>query len=122
MQQNRTDPHVNLGLHIFNLYKLFLAHYDFCRLLITLVSSLNPNQDRPFVGSQFDTDVNKKGADQTVARGNFCRLLITLANRLDPDQDQQCRPKQIDTDVNNKERDPDCAQARRKQLQIGGHT
>ena len=57
----------------------------------------------------FDTDVNNKGADQIVARGNFCRLLITLANRSDPDQDQQCRPKQIDTDVNNKERAPECA-------------
>ena len=90
-------------------HKLFLAHCDFCRLLITLVISLNPNQDQHFVGSQFDTDVNNKGADQTVACGNFCRLLITLANRSDPDQDQQCRPKQIDTDVNNKERGPDCA-------------
>ena len=88
------------------LYKVFLAHCDFCRLLITLVSSLNPNQDQHFVGSQFDTN---KGADQTVARFNFCCLLITLANRSDPDQDQQCRPKQIDTDVNNKERGPDCA-------------
>ena len=65
---------------------------------------MNTNQDQHFDGSQFDTDVNNKGADQTVARGNFCRLLITLANRSDPDQDQQCRPKQIDTDVNNKER------------------
>ena len=27
-----------------------------------------------------DTDVNNKGVDQTVARGDFCRLLITLAN------------------------------------------
>ena len=117
MQQNRTDAHVNLGslwghytgTIIFNLYKLFLAHCDFCRLLITLVSSLNPNQDQYFVGSQFDTDVNNKGADQTVTRGDFCRLLITLTNRSDPDRDQQCRPKQSDTDVNNKERGPDCA-------------
>ena len=53
--------------------------------------------------------MNKKGADQTVARGNFCRLLITLANRSDPDQNKQCRPKQIDTDVNNKGCGPDCA-------------
>ena len=51
------------------------------------------------------TDVNNKGADQTVAHREFCRLLITLANRSDPDQDQQCRPKQFDTDVNNKELD-----------------
>ena len=62
---------------IFNLYKLFLAHCDFCRPLITLVSSLNPNQIHRFVGSQFDTDVNNKGADQTVTCGDFCRLLIT---------------------------------------------
>ena len=55
-----------------------------CRLLITLASSLNPNQDRHFVGSQFDTDVNNKGADQTVARGDFCRLLITLAKSFGP--------------------------------------
>ena len=55
------------------------------------------------------TDVNNKGADQTVARGDFCRLLITLANRLDPDQGQQCGPKQFGTDLNNKERGPDCA-------------
>ena len=112
MQQNWTDAHVNLGIlwghytgtFIFNLYELFRAHCDFCRLLITLVSSLKPNQDQHFVGSQFETGVNKKGADQTVARGNFCRLLITLADRSDPDRDQQ-----IDTDVNNKERGPDCA-------------
>ena len=70
---------------------------------------MNPNQDRHFVGSQFATDVNNKGADQTVSRGDFCHLLITLANRLDPDQDQQCRSKQFDTDVNNKERGPYCA-------------
>ena len=69
-------------LFIFNLYNLLLAHYDFCRLLITLASSLNPNQDRHFVSSQFDTDVNTIGTDQTVARGDFCRLLISLANRL----------------------------------------
>ena len=61
------------------------------------------------MGPQFDTDVNNKGADQTVSRGGFCHLLITLANRLDPDQGQQCRPKQFDTDVNNKERTHDCA-------------
>ena len=76
---------------MFNLYKLFLAHCDFCRLLKTLVSSLNPNQDQHFFGShsdpiycvrgsQFDTDVNNKGADQTVTHGDFCRLLIALAN------------------------------------------
>ena len=82
---------------------------DFCRLLITLVGSLNPNQDQHFVGSQFDTDVNNDRADQTVTRGDFCRLLITSANRSDPDQGQQCRPKKSDTDVNNNERGPDCA-------------
>ena len=88
----------------------FLSYYtrytetskkNIIRLLITLASSLNPKQNRNFVGSQFGTDVNNKGADQTVARGYFCRLLITLANRLDPDQDRQCRPEQFDTDVNN---------------------
>ena len=67
--------------------------------------NLGKQFDQHFVGSQFDTDVNNKGADQTVARREFCRLLITLANRWDPDQDQQCRPKQFDTDVNNKELD-----------------
>ena len=53
-------------------------------LSATWASSLNSNQDRHFVGSQFDTDVNNKGPGQTVARGDFCCLLITLANRLDP--------------------------------------
>ena len=117
MQQNWTDAHVNLGIlwghytgtFIFNLYELFRAHCDFCRLLITLVSSLKPNQDQHFVGSQFETGVNKKGADQTVARGNFLSPVDNLGKPFGPWSGPACRPKQIDTDVNNKERGPDCA-------------
>ena len=48
------------GTFISNLFNLFLAHCDFCRLLLTLTSSLNPDQDRRFVRSQFDADVNNK--------------------------------------------------------------
>ena len=88
MQQNQTRPTrkscaLMRTLHRYlriNLSNQFLAHCDFCCLLITLANSLNPNQDQHFVFSDMDTDVNNKGVDQTVARGDFCRLLITLEN------------------------------------------
>ena len=60
----------------------YLTYINYSVLLSSAdnLSKFEPQSGSTFVGSQFDTDVNNKGVDQTVTRGDFCRLLITLAN------------------------------------------